>query len=178
MIDQILTAFWIFLPAGIANMTPPLANKVPWLKQWETPLDFGKKIWGQRILGDNKTWRGVISGVLMAGVVAAIQYSVVGSSYISLNTLTISIILGMILGFGALLGDALESFFKRWAGVKAGHSWFPFDQTDYIIGGLVLFYPFVHLPLRLVVMIFIIYFGLHLVVSYIGYLLGFKDGPI
>jgi CDP-2,3-bis-(O-geranylgeranyl)-sn-glycerol synthase len=83
-----------------------------------------------------------------------------------------------MLGLGALLGDAIESFFKRRNNVPPGESWFPFDQTDYIIGGLALWAPIAQPSLQVVLAIFGVYFGLHLLVSYIGFLMGFKTKPI
>jgi CDP-2,3-bis-(O-geranylgeranyl)-sn-glycerol synthase len=41
-----------------------------------------------------------------------------------------------LLGFGALAGDSIKSFFKRRVGVKPGKRWFPFDQIDFVIGAL------------------------------------------
>jgi CDP-2,3-bis-(O-geranylgeranyl)-sn-glycerol synthase len=175
--QHFIDAFWFFLPAGIANMTPPLANKIPGLKNWKTPLDFGKRWRGKQLFGSNKTWRGVITGMVMAGLVAMLQYSF-GPHAITSSSLIISALLGMIMGVGALLGDAVESFFKRQIGIKPGNSWFPFDQLDYIVGGLLAIYPFVRPPFILMIWIVGVYFGLHLIVSYIGYLLKFKDKPI
>jgi len=43
--------------------------------------------------------------------------------------------------FGALLGDIVESFFKRRKGIERGKDWIPFDQLDFIIG--VLFLSFI-----------------------------------
>jgi hypothetical protein len=72
----------------------------------------------------------------------------------------------------------VESFFKRRRGIAPGASWYPFDQSDYIIGGLFLVYPFVHLPFWAITTIFVVYFGLHILTAYIGFLLGLKDEPI
>lgn len=167
-------AVLFFLPAGIANMSPVLANRIPRLNQWKTPLDFGFKSNGRRLLGDNKTWRGLVFGTLIGGVSAVIISQ--------LNANTIAVLdpfwVGCLLGFGALFGDAVESYFKRLGGISSGESWFPFDQTDYIVGGLVLIYPFVKLPFWAIITILIVYFGLHLVVAYIGYRLGLKEKPI
>ena len=176
--NHIIEAFWLFLPAGIANMTPPLANKIPLLKQWKTPLDFGFRWQGRSLFGSNKTWRGLVTGTIAGAIVAGLQYSFISDHYSGFTTVAISMMLGAIMGVGALVGDAVESFFKRRAGVKPGDSWFPFDQTDYIIGGLITVYPFVRPGLAVVLWIFAIYFGLHLIVSYIGFRLGFKDKPL
>ena len=79
---------------------------------------------------------------------------------------------------GALGGDAIESFFKRRVGIKAGNPWFFFDQVDYIIGGLlfgsIVFVP----PVEVLICTVALFFLLHLVVSYVGFLFGFKDKPI
>lgn len=50
--------------------------------------------------------------------------------------------------------------------------------SDYIIGGLVAVAPFIEWYPPLILNIFIIYFGLHIAVSYIGYRLGLKAKPI
>jgi CDP-2,3-bis-(O-geranylgeranyl)-sn-glycerol synthase len=37
-----------------------------------------------------------------------------------------------------MLGDIVESFFKRRIGLSRGEKWLGFDQIDFIIGGLLL----------------------------------------
>ena len=39
--------------------------------------------------------------------------------------------------FGALLGDVIESFFKRRVGKDRGQDWIPFDQLDFLVGALI-----------------------------------------
>lgn len=167
-------AFWFFLPAGLSNMAPVLGNKIPGWNKWKTPLDLGKTYKGQRIFGANKSWRGLTSGVVLSGLVGWLAFP-----HIDL-TLTFGnyVLLGGVSGAGALVGDAVESFFKRRAGVKPGHSWFPWDQLDYIIGGLLFSLPFVRLALLDYGLIFVLYFGLHLLSSYVGFLLKLKERPI
>lgn len=166
-------AFWFFLPAGIANMSPVLASRMPGLRGWNTPIDLGKTIGGQRILGANKTWRGLAFGTVVGGLVCVLQQLAVPA-----YSLSHALAIGMALGFGALAGDATESFFKRRRGIKPGDAWFPFDQTDYIVGGLLCVVPFAPLNLPLILSTLVLYFGLHLIASYIAYLIGLKDKPI
>lgn len=176
--NPIVQAFLIFLPAGIANMAPPLANKIPLLNRWTTPLDMKKTYKSMRLFGDNKTFRGLACGVILGSATLLIETSIISNYTSSKYSAIFSLFAGGLLGFGALTGDAIESFFKRKRGIKSGHSWFPFDQTDYIIGGLLAIYPFVQIPINIIGLILAMYFGLHLVFSYIGFLLGFKSKPI
>ncbi len=173
--NLLVEAFLFFLPAGIANMAPIFATRIPLLKQWSTPIDFGRQYRARRILGDNKTWRGLLFGTLVGGLSCIFIQSVIASSQLGLWNLFLT---GCLLGAGALLGDAFESFIKRQRGIDPGKSWFPFDQTDYIIGGLLLAYPVTRVSIAIIVVVLLLYFGLHLLVSYIGYLLRFKQSPI
>ncbi len=178
MIHTVLFALWFFLPAGPANFAPVLANPIPYFNRWKTPMDFGKSFRGRRILGDNKTWRGLVSGIVMGIVVALIQYYIWVPPQLAGHSLGFFVCLGALLGFGALVGDALESFAKRQIGVKPGDLWFPFDQIDYIVGGILASLLIIRLPFVVYVWILVLYFGLHIVFAYIGYALHLKDKPI
>ena len=170
----IAEAFLLFLPAGVANATPVLANKIPIIRSWRTPLDFGKSWHGKRLLGNNKTWRGVLTGTLLAGLTGLLIYQFWQLRPDWPATLGLSLLMGL----GALLGDAVESGIKRRRNIPSGHSWFPWDQIDYIIGGLALVYPFSSLSLKRIGLIFVIFFVLHLVTSYLAYVAGLKERPI
>ncbi|MDQ5884847.1 MAG: CDP-2,3-bis-(O-geranylgeranyl)-sn-glycerol synthase, partial [Patescibacteria group bacterium] len=81
-------------------------------------------------------------------------------------------------GIGALFGDAIESFFKRQRGIKPGDGWFPFDQTDYIIGGALATMPFIKLSILQYFILIIIWLIIHLIASFIGFKLHLKEKPI
>lgn len=179
----ILEALILFLPAGLANASPVIANQSKWLKQWSTPMDFGHTYRGKRIFGPNKTWRGIAVGTLI-GVVSAMIIN-----YFNPNLLIASGgaaflpyfemgLVGGMLGFGALYGDAIESFFKRQIGVDPGSSWFPFDQIDYILGALIAVAPLKIFSAINMLAILVVYFCLHLAVAFIGYKLKLKNKPI
>jgi CDP-2,3-bis-(O-geranylgeranyl)-sn-glycerol synthase len=183
MFSDIMFALWFFLPAGVANASPVIAKKIPILKNWKAPMDFGKSFKGERIFGNNKTWRGLAIGTLAGGVTGSIIYICYPESitYVSVSIFPEFLdmfVVGASLGFGALAGDAIESFFKRRANVKPGESWFPFDQIDYIIGGLIFSTPFVILSFKMNLLILFTWFLAHIVVSYIAYLMKLKDKPI
>jgi len=142
--EIIIQALWLVLPAYIANASALLVGG-------GTPIDFGKN-WkdGKRILGDGKTWRGLITGALV-GMTGGFGLSIVAKyaassdfSFLGINDFTgfplmIPVIASIC--FGALIGDIIESFFKRRIGKGRGEDWIPFDQIDFILGAL--FFSFV-----------------------------------
>jgi CDP-2,3-bis-(O-geranylgeranyl)-sn-glycerol synthase len=185
MIDDILFALWFMLPAACANGAPIFSSRLPILKNWNARLDFGKHFQDRPVFGSHKTWRGLMSGMIVATLVLWLQQLLAAHTswahaftdsvaYDDLPTL----VLGPLMGLGALGGDAIESFFKRRHGTKSGKSWFPFDQLDYIVGALLISLPFVVLTIRQYVLIIIIWFLIHIASTYIGWRLGLKDEPI
>lgn len=185
MIDAVLFALWFFLPAGLSNGFAVVAAKLPFLRHWNTPVDGGRSWRGARILGDHKTWRGLVVGTLIGALTAWLQgmayqeYAWVQAFCEPLDYTTVNtVLLGGLLGFGALLGDMIKSFAKRRVGVPSGKSWFPFDQIDYIAGGLLCSAIVVQLNLGVYLWIISIWFGMHLLFSYLGYIAHFKDDPI
>lgn len=180
-------AIWVFLPAGLGNVTPILVAKISWrpLQKWQTPIDFGRTFRGKRIFGTHKTWRGLVTGMIISTLVLAGQQTVVrhdptlaswilGLDYTHLPTL----ILGPLFGLGALGGDAIKSFFKRQRGVAPGESWYPFDQIDLPIGALIATWAFLRPSFTQTLLVLCMWWLSQLVWSYIGYLLHFKDKPI
>jgi CDP-2,3-bis-(O-geranylgeranyl)-sn-glycerol synthase len=181
---MIIEALWFFLPAGIANAVPVFAARMPGLKRYKAPLDFGKTYRGKRVFGANKTWRGLLSGMIVATLIIALQKYlftrnlwVLELAWFDYRPATIWL-LGPLFGAGALLADAAESFFKRQKGVPPGESWFPFDQIDYIIGGCLFSLAVVQLAWTKYLLVLVVWFLMHLASSYIGYLLNLKDKPI
>jgi CDP-2,3-bis-(O-geranylgeranyl)-sn-glycerol synthase len=174
MIQMILQTLWLFLPALLANLTPPLVKKIDFLGY---PVDFGAKFRGQRVFGDHKTFRGLFFGIIVAMAVAYIQMRLY--AYPAFQWLSIMdypyynvLLLGFLLGFGALFGDMVKSFFKRQVGIKPGKSFVPFDQLDFLIGAVV-FLLFVYIPSwKIVTVLLVVGFLLHVVTNLIGYLIG------
>lgn len=181
--SEFVFALWFFLPAGLANAAPVVLSRLPLLKNWNAKLDFGKSFRGKRIFGNHKTWRGLIGGTIVGGLTGWLIFAVNPSSVNRIDLFPVApvasmFILGAVLGFGALYGDAVESFFKRQMNISEGKSWFPFDQLDYIIGGLLASLPIVVLKWYEYVLVVVVWFLMHLLVSFIGYLLGLKKDPI
>lgn len=174
---EIIKIFWFFLPAGIANMTPIFFAKLPYLKKYEYPLDFYQKFRGKRVFGDHKTIRGLISGTIAAIIVVYLQKLFSLPSFVDYQTVN-PVILGTLLGAGALIGDAIKSFFKRQLNIPSGKPFIPFDQIDYILGAIVFTFFYVRLSLWDYLFSILLFLVLHLLISYLGYLLKLKKDPI
>ncbi|HVF69879.1 MAG TPA: CDP-archaeol synthase, partial [Xanthomonadales bacterium] len=167
MIKEIFFVWWFFAPAGVANVAAFFSGKAPFLKKYSYPADFNISLRGKRILGDNKTIRGFIFGVLGAIAIVYLQIflyrnipllrSILPINYNSIDP----IIFGALAGFGALFGDSVKSFFKRLVGVAPGKSWFPFDQADYIIGGILFTSLYIRLSNAEYIILFFVWFLIH-----------------
>ena len=121
---------WFFLPAMVANMAPVIATRFNLTPILNKPLD-AKLMWrGQRLFGSHKTIRGLIWGVITGAITAVIQYRITGW----FGSVDAAVSLGALLGFGALTGDAIKSFFKRRWAIQPGSIWMPWDQIDFVIG--------------------------------------------
>lgn len=151
IVQVLVETLWFFLPALVANMAPVLIRRLP-LGAW--PIDGGRTWRGRRLLGDNKTWRGLIAGLTFGSITSLLQGYSLGW--------------GVWLGCGALCGDALKSFFKRQLDIPPGHPWRPWDQIDVVIGVLLFTQWWYPLSLRHIVTAFIVIGFLMYTVSIIG----------
>lgn len=165
-----LKLVWLFLPAGAANMLAGLSKKFP---IFNYPIDGGRRWRGKRIFGDHKTWRGFIfglfGGILMAYLQVAL-YSPDKSYYLFDYSQFNFWWWGSLSGLGALLGDLIRSFFKRRVDIRPGGVWFPFDQTDWIIGAIIFMSFYVHLTWSHIITAVLLSLVVHPLVNYICYL--------
>ncbi|MDL2363076.1 MAG: CDP-archaeol synthase [Patescibacteria group bacterium] len=184
MLHNFLFAIWFLLPAAIANAAPIFTAVLPGLNKFDAPIDYNKLYKNQPILGPHKTWRGLLSGIVVATLVFVLQQYLVRHTGWAATIVTekeylrLPLLLGPLFGFGAIAGDALESFIKRRRNIKSGQSWLVFDQLDYVIGGVLVSLPFVILSLHQYALIFVVWFVMHLLASYVGFKLRLKDSPI
>lgn len=127
-----------------------------------------------RIFGDNKTYRGFFFGILGAIFIAWVQFEFdfanvyLGESFVSY---------GLLMGAGALVGDSLKSMLKRRLGRGPGTSWFPFDQLDFVVVGLLFVSFVVPVHVEYAVVLIIITPLLHRLVNWLAYSFGLKEVP-
>ena len=174
----LLQSLWFFLPAGIANMVPVLVKKVNILN---IPIDLGHKYRDKPLFGRNKTSRGLVFGVLTAIITALIQ-DVLADKYESFQNITLApfdqygfLLIGFLLGFGALLGDVVESFVKRRVNIGPGDKFIPWDQLDFVIGPLLLASIVYRPSWQVVVCLVIVIPFFHIGINFLGYYLKIKD---
>lgn len=176
----ILQALYFALPMYIANMAPVLVSRWP---VFAGPLDGGRTWRGKPLLGANKTWRGLLSGILF-GVLTVVIQAWLAARYPWFRQLSLidygaiqPVLLGALMGFGAIAGDAIKSLCKRQVGVAPGQPWPPFDQVDFVLGGLLIagFYAWPGLIPACIILLFTPV--LHLLSNVAAYKLGIKSVP-
>lgn len=85
------------------------------------------------------------------------------------------ILLGIAAGSGAMLGDSLKSRFKRRLGIVPGRRWIPFDQLDFVLGGLLALSFWIRPSLSDIILILVISVAGDIAVNQLSYRLGVRD---
>jgi len=186
----ILQTFWIVM---WIMMPAYLANTIAVLTGGKYPIDQGNNYSdGNRILGDGKTWSGLIGGTIGGIIIGYLQLNY-GDSLIEIiaNTKEVDfwgekpIIIFFLLSFGALFGDMTASFIKRRSQLKRGDKSPLLDMFDFIGMALLLSFIFAndwlmswiidgYVPLFTLLVATPV---LHRGVNIIGYKLGVKNEP-
>lgn len=127
-----IVPLWYLLPALVGNVSALWAMKIPILT---TPIDHGKTLFGKRIFGDHKTWRGILIGTLVGGLVAWSQQRL--------------FLEGVILTLGNFIGDLFGAFIKRQMGLQSGSASLVLDALPSPICTLLFGALFYAMPLTL-----------------------------
>jgi len=178
--EILLESLYFAVPLYIANSFATLTLTIPYIKNWDTPIDLGKSFKGKRILGNGKTFRGLLFGTLFAVLSGIFQYYLSGRinfTYLDYKDKQLSffILSSFLLGFGALIGDMVKSFFKRRIDIKRGQPWPPFDQLDFLTGGILLYSLYTIPNFKIVLILYIVTPVGHLVSNIVAYYLKLKD---
>jgi|TARA_B100000123_G_scaffold85397_1_gene61755 CDP-2,3-bis-(O-geranylgeranyl)-sn-glycerol synthase len=141
LLNAIITVLWIMGPAYIANSVAVLTGG-------KYPIDQGRTLSdGNRILGDGKTWSGLLGGTLGGIMFGIILDS--GDGRMALERLTGEehvqslwsenpVMVFFLLSFGALFGDMAASFYKRRQNLLRGDKFAILDMYDFIFMSLLL----------------------------------------
>jgi CDP-2,3-bis-(O-geranylgeranyl)-sn-glycerol synthase len=178
---MILNILYFLLPAAIANIGASASSKL--FPNWNSPIDYNKTFRGKRILGNHKTIRGFVCGTLIGFIIYILQIQLYNSNpYFNkisfINYKTLPIYIGLLLSAGALLGDAVKSFFKRQIDIPSGKSWIPFDQTDWVMGAIILSASTVEYTPLFIFLALIVGLVSHVIVKAIGFALKIEQTPL
>lgn len=167
----LLKCFYFMLPAYFANMAPVMVKKINLLA---VPIDFNKTINKKPILGKNKTFRGLIFGIVFAIIISYFQFLLYKADFfrnVSFFDYQNWLLLGFLMGLGALTGDLIKSFFKRRVGIPPGKMFIPFDQADFVIGAFIFIMPIFDLPLNIFAASLALSFVLDIIVNHLAFYL-------
>jgi CDP-2,3-bis-(O-geranylgeranyl)-sn-glycerol synthase len=174
----IAAAVWLMLPAYITNSSAAFFGGT-------TPIDRGI-CWGKsRLLGDGKTYEGLIMGI-SCGIIVGIVQNLFASEYVDLpsfGTFPFSFVTLVSLSAGAMLGDLLGSFIKRRVGLKRGAPFPLVDQLDFVAGAWLLLFLFARawfiesFSLNIIIAVIVITPLLHLLANFLGFKIGKKQVP-
>ena len=172
MLGNLLTAIAYALPAYVANGSPVVGVKIIGTT---TPIDFGAKAWdGRRVLGDGKTFEGLLFGMTLGTLTGFLMM-------ISVSGLYRSIFEPFFLSLGAMMGDIFGSFIKRRLGLKRGEPAPPMDQLGFMVFAVLLGFLIYGVPdwadLVNIALLLAVTACLHLGTNYLAYLAGLKSEP-
>jgi CDP-2,3-bis-(O-geranylgeranyl)-sn-glycerol synthase len=159
-IQDWLSALYIILPTYCANGAPVIFGG-------GRPIDMGMRLGdGERVLGDNKTVRGFIGGLIVGAIVG------VACSYVfSRNLLTIA----FLASIGALLGDLAGALLKRRLRIQPGGALPVVDQLDFVVGAVLCVSLFFQISLAVVLILFLVTPPIHFLTNVGAYALGLKE---
>jgi CDP-2,3-bis-(O-geranylgeranyl)-sn-glycerol synthase len=171
---------YCFGPAYAADVAPVAVRGV--FEPLARPLDGGHSFRGRRIFGSHKTWRGLVFGVIAGSLVYQLQAYAYELGWLRELALVDyhrrPVLPGLLMGFGAIAGDSIKSFFKRQRGIAPGSSWLVFDQLDFFFGASLLLCMVQPLPLLAWMAVLPIVFVCDVVVAALAYACGLKDAWI
>ncbi|MEM2925359.1 MAG: CDP-2,3-bis-(O-geranylgeranyl)-sn-glycerol synthase [Methanocellales archaeon] len=178
VLETLAKTIWLMLPAYLPNPAAAIFGG-------GLPIDLGKYFFdGKRILGDGKTFRGLICGTACGIAIGIIQhYFAKKVNMPDFGDYPNFLQIVFLLSFGALLGDLLKSFFKRRLGYERGAKLPLVDQLDLVFGAWMLTFIFARDWFQANFDIWIIATGiiitplLHRIVNIIGYKIGAKKEP-
>ncbi|MDD5639904.1 MAG: CDP-archaeol synthase [Candidatus Pacebacteria bacterium] len=176
----LFACIYFFAPAYCANATPPLiARNSKLFAKLAGPIDFNYKFLGSPLLGNHKTWRGLLSEIIVGTGYFQILFFV--HEFFGLNLYQIigfnanaadALFAGFLLSVGTVFGDLMFAFVKRRLKIKPGQPFIPFDQINYCIGCFIVLQPFYHFENLFWIILIPLTFFIHIVFNRIGYDLG------
>ena len=161
--DDFWLALRLLLLLTVAN-NAPIGTKLLLGARWSWPIDGGLLFLdGRPLLGHSKTWRGLLSAVLLSALLAPV--------------LGFSAGIGALAGAMSMVGDALASFTKRRLGVPTSGRSFGLDQLPEAVLPLLVLREPLQLPWLLVTGVAVVFLLLETPAARLAHRLGWRDTP-
>ncbi len=177
----IITCLYFYFPAACANVGANIGRFIPIFKDLKGPLDFGKSLYGERVIGEHKVVGSFLFGIVFGSCIGFIKYVVfdqyMGSYLLFELSLAENMILYTLMSTFALVGDIVKSVIKRLLRIAPHRAWVPFDEIDHSSMSLLVVSIFFPIPLEVILTTIVLYFFLHLASNIVGYRLKIKSVP-
>lgn len=165
LLNNIFQAAYFLLPVWIVNIALVFCGY--FRRQGllpDRPIDFGKNFLdGKRLTGESITFYGLLASVFFGFFVGSAQQR----PY-----------MGVVLGLGGWLGNALGSFIKRRLGFAQGDFVPLLDHVDYVAGAFLLCRATGYLvPRHVIIYGVLLTLIFHPLVCLLGFKAGFKEKP-
>jgi len=159
----LILALELFVMLVLANGAPVVARRL-FGHHWSAPVDGGR-LWrdGRPLLGESKTWRGVVAGTLSCGLFAM--------------AVGLGLFFGSLFGFMGLLGDMLSSFIKRRRGLAASARALWLDQVPEALLPMILAFFWLPVGLWQALAVVVLFTLSNIVFSPLLYRLGIRHQP-
>ena len=157
MLNTLLKMYLTILPLSLSGIINMLFTKTQFYKRHNRPIDNHRN-WkdGKRIFGDNKTWIGFISMIVISIIIHVIVGACIDMLHINHmselyllcdNTVLYNLIFGLLAGFLYMIAELPNSFIKRRLDIASGKTdkgikgviFFIIDQIDSLVGIAFLF---------------------------------------
>jgi len=159
----LLITLELFVMLVLANGAPVVAAALL-KKRWSAPVDGGR-LWrdGRPILGNSKTWRGVVSGALACALFALMT--------------GLGVVFGFLFGLLGLAGDMLSSFIKRRLGLASSARALGLDQIPEALLPMLLAMWWLPVSLWVVLVVVVLFTLSNIYGSPLLYRLGIRRHP-
>jgi CDP-diglyceride synthetase len=159
----LLITLELFVMLVLANGVPVVAAALL-KKRWSAPVDGGR-LWrdGRPILGNSKTWRGVVSGALACALFALMT--------------GLGVVFGFLFGLLGLAGDMLSSFIKRRLGLASSARALGLDQIPEALLPMLLAMWWLPVSLWVVLVVVVLFTLSNIYGSPLLYRLGIRRQP-
>ena len=192
MFHIILMMYVTFVPVIVSGIATMVWCKSGVLQKMQKPIDNGKCfIDGKRILGDNKTWKGIIGYILFNALFSVLwgyvcKVTNIGSHdffYVKHeNSFLFNVLIGILLGLAYSLFELPNSFLKRRIGITPGKTlngflkaFFVFlDQADSIFGCAFVVWIFYDLGICYYLLYVLVGAATHIVLNMLLYFAGLR----